>query len=69
MPEGDYQLAIDEKNLPEGSFVRSAPVLQASVRLDAPVTPVAFELAMRVAEKPVRVLFQQEISVGRRNKK
>ena len=69
LPEGDYQLAIDEKNLPEGSFVRSAPVLQASVRLDAPVTPVAFELAMRVAEKPVRVLFQQEISVGRRNKK
>ncbi|MGA1999640.1 MAG: hypothetical protein ABSG52_06585 [Terriglobales bacterium] len=68
LPEGDYQVAIDQQSLPEGSFVQSVPVLQASVRLDSPLAPIEFELATRVIEKPIRVLFQQEISVSRHKK-
>jgi hypothetical protein len=68
LPEGDYQVAIDQQSLPEGLFVQSVPVLQASVRLDSPLAPVEFELATRVIEKPIRVLFQQEISVGQHKK-
>ena len=61
-------MAIDQQSLPEGSFVQSVPVLQALVRLDSPLAPIEFELAIRVLEKPVRVLFQQEIGVGRHKK-
>jgi hypothetical protein len=68
LPEGDYQVAVDPQSLPEASFVQSAPVLQASVRLDSPTAPVEFEIATRITEKPVRVLFQQDISVGRKRK-
>jgi hypothetical protein len=69
LPEGDYQLAIDQQSLPEGSFVRSAQVQQTSVRLDALLAPVEFELNMHVVEKPVRVLFQQQITVAQPDKK
>lgn len=68
LPEGDYQVAIDQQSLPEGSFVQSVPVLQTSVRLDSPLAPIEFELAIRVQEQPIRILFQQEISVGQHKK-
>jgi hypothetical protein len=56
--------SIDQQSLSEGLFVQSVPVLQASVRLDSSLAPFEFELAKRVIEMPIRVLFQQEISVN-----
>jgi hypothetical protein len=63
--EGDYDVAIDQRTLPEGYLLTSPASSRVSPRSFSAVPPVEFEIRVKpVAVKPVREILQQEIHVG-----
>jgi hypothetical protein len=61
--EGDYEVAIDEETLPEGSVLRSPARASVAVRLDAEANAALFEIGTRTIEKPVRMMIDQKIDL------
>jgi hypothetical protein len=61
--EGDYEVAIDEETLPEGSVLRAAARASVAVRLDAEANAALFEIGTRTIEKPVRMMIDQKIDL------
>jgi hypothetical protein len=65
--EGHYEVAIDEKTIPEGYILASAPSISADANATEAALPVVFEIKVKPAEiKPVREmkLQSQPIRVG-----
>jgi len=62
--EGDYELAIDEKTLPEDCVLISSAKKQIAVRLDSAANSVSFEIGIRKVEKPVRIMIDQKIDLN-----
>ena len=63
--EGDYQVEIDSRTLPEGYLLTSPASVHVSPRSFTAPPPVEFEIkAKPEAVKPVREILQQEIHVG-----
>jgi hypothetical protein len=65
LPEGSYELAIDDGSLPENCRLTSAPLQQISLRLGAATPPVQFTVAEYLPEKPVRTLFEGQIQLDK----
>jgi hypothetical protein len=61
--EGDYEVAIDEETLPDGSVLRSPARASVAVRLDAEANAALFEIGIRTIEKPVRMMIDQKIDL------
>lgn len=62
--EGDYELAIDEQTLPEGSVLVSPGKQPISIRLDSTTDPISFEIGIRKIEKPIHVMVDQKIDLN-----
>jgi len=63
--EGDYQVEIDSRTLPEGYMLTSPASVHVSARSFTAPPPVEFEIKPKPEEvKPVRQTVQQEIHVG-----
>jgi hypothetical protein len=58
--EGDYELALDEKTLPENAVLRSPAIAPVAIRFGAPVAPVDFSFAIVVHAKPVRKVLDKQ---------
>lgn len=63
--EGDYQVEIDSRTLPDGYTLESSASIQVSPRSFVALPQVKFEIKTKPeAVKPVREILQQEIHVG-----
>ena len=56
--EGDYEVAIDPKSLPEGGELLSPRSVPAAVRTGAPVAPVHFSIGVNPQQKPIRKVLE-----------
>lgn len=61
--EGDYQVVLDEKTLPENGGMKSPALAAVEVRVDRPAEPIAFEFEIRVPEKPIRKVIDQRLNL------
>jgi uncharacterized membrane protein YgcG len=67
LPEGEYEVLLDEPTLPEGYLLASPARLRVSASGASPPTEIQFELKLRPAqEKPIQEILKEEIhmSVG-----
>ena len=63
--EGNYDVVIDERTLPEGYVLATPSRVQADASADAPGPPIVFEIiAKPQEEKPVREIPQRSIHIG-----
>lgn len=55
--EGDYDIALDRRTLPENTVLQSAERVSVSVRIGAPVPVVEFQTVQEQTVRPVRKIF------------
>jgi hypothetical protein len=63
--EGQYEVEIDTKTLPEGYILASPARVPVAASSTNPASPIGFELKVKPqAAKPVREMLKQEIHVS-----
>lgn len=60
--EGDYEVVLDEETLPANSLLTTPSHVPISLRLGLEHARLYFEFKIRQPEKPIRKLFEREIS-------
>ena len=58
--EGDYQLVLEQKSLPEYSVVTSDPVIPVALRVDQKLEEPRFYFEVHKVEKPIRRTFEKK---------
>jgi hypothetical protein len=61
--EQDYELAVDDRTIPEHCVLLSVARLPVAVRLDSSPPIAVFEIGIRKVEKPVRMMIDQTIDL------
>ncbi len=62
--EGDYEVVLDERTLPEHSVLLTPARMSLSFRVGLKPTPLRFEFEVRPPEKPIRRVIEQQIRIG-----
>jgi hypothetical protein len=57
--EGDFNVTIDAKSLPEGAELQSPTVVSTSVRSGTPVPTIRFTFILKGVQKPIRKVFDR----------
>ena len=58
--EGDFELAVDAKTLPEGAEMQSPATVGVSVRVGAPLPAVEFAFVVKRAQKSIRIVLDRK---------
>ena len=58
--EGDFEVAIDPRTLPDGAELQSPATLGASVRIGAPLPPVEFAFIVKSPQKSIRIVLDRK---------
>jgi hypothetical protein len=58
--EGDYEVALDAKTLPDGGALVSPAAVTARVRVGVPAPSAAFRFAVRTGRKPIRKVLERK---------
>lgn len=61
--EGEYEMALDQKTLPEDAVLTTAAHTPVSVRIGGKIPVIQFDFVISKPEKPVRKIQQQEIHI------
>jgi len=61
--EGDYELAVDDSTLPEGTYLSSGQRIALQVRIAKDLPSIEFLLTNKTVEKPIQRTFQQRIEL------
>jgi hypothetical protein len=61
--EGDYELAVDDATLPEGTYLSSGQRIALQVRIAKDLPSIEFLLNNKTVEKPIQRTFQQRIEL------
>lgn len=61
--EGDYELAIDEATLPEGTYLDSGNRMSLQIRIGKDIPSIEFSLKNKSIEKPIQKAFEQRIEL------
>ena len=54
LSEGDFEVVLDLKSLPENSEITSPPSVSVVLRLGSPAPPIGFSFASTSKQKPIR---------------
>jgi hypothetical protein len=58
--QGEYEIVVDEKTLPEFAVLREHRRVSVSVQAGSEITPVDFQFEIRLPQKPVRTVLQKD---------
>ena len=58
--EGDFEVAIDPRTLPDGAELQSPATLGASVRIGTPLPPVEFAFIVKSPQKSIRIVLDRK---------
>ena len=58
--EGDFELTLDAKSLPDDGALSSPATVPVAVRVDAAPSPLEFTFVVNAAQKPIRKVLDRK---------